>query len=136
VDKEEETTDQVKTHWAIALEWFPENNRSLSALIKNYLCPECTKKFNKEGKETPPESLIATIQSCCSQSPKFINERLPILEGIFRLFLRNGNQALDLNQLSYELGQLRGGDTYRTSPEVLLRILKSDRYYGLQEIHD
>ena len=134
MNKEETTTEEKSTRWAIALEWFPQNNRSITVLIQDYLCPECASKLNKKGKEVTPEKLIATIQNCCSQTPNFINERLSILEGIFRLFVRNGNKALSLEELSQELGELRGGSTYRTSPETLLRMLKSDRYYGLQEI--
>ena len=76
---------------------------------------------------------MSTIHNCCSHNPDFINDRLPILEGAFRLFLANGNQPLDLEELGNQLSERRGGDPYRTSPETLNRILKNDRYYGLQE---
>ena len=52
----------------------------------------------------------------------------------FRLFLVNGNQPLDLEELSKQLAEWRGGDTYRTSPEILSRLLDSSQYYGLRRV--
>jgi hypothetical protein len=134
MDKEENTTEREKTYWAIALDWFTENDRSISVLIIEYLCPDCARKTSEAKKQPTPESLIATVHKCCAQLPGFINERQPILESVFRFFLRNGNKALELADLGLELSQLRDGDTYHTSPESLVRILRSDRYYGLQEV--
>jgi hypothetical protein len=136
MEKTETVTERTKTHWAIALDWYQQNNRSISTLIRDYLCPECARRLSEGGKNIPTEDLISTIQNCCSRQPDFFNERLPILESVFRLFLSNGNNPLELDELGQELGRLRGGDTYRTSPEVLLRILKSDGFYGLQETED
>ena len=133
MDKEEINTEQPNTYWAIALDWFQQNDRSISALIQDYLCPKCAKQLSAEGKENPPDALLATIRDCCSHVPDFITDRLPILESVFRLFLANGNQPLELEELGNQLSELRGGDIYRASPEILLRLLKNDRYYGLQE---
>ena len=133
VDKEEISTEQPKTYWSIAPDWFQQNNRSISTLIQDYLCPKCAKQLSVEGKENPPDALLSTIRDCCSHVPDFITDRLPILESVFRLFLANGNQPLELEELGNQLSELRGGDIYRTSPEILVRILKNDRYYGLRE---
>ena len=75
-----------------------------------------------------------TIKDCCSKAPNFITGELPILESIFRLFLTNGNQLLGLEELGTQLSEWRGGDTYRTSVEILSRLLSSDQYYGLHQI--
>ena len=136
MDKEEVSAEQPKTRWAIALDWFQQNNRSISVLIENYLCPKCAKKWSAEGKKDSPKILMSTINKCCSNTPAFINERSPVLDSVFRLFLGNGNQPLELEELGNQLSQLRGGDPYRTSPETLSRLLKSDRYYGLQEFSE
>ena len=133
MDKEEISTKQPKTCWSIAPDWFQQNNRAISALIQDYLCPKCAKRLSAEGKGNPPDALLATIRDCCSQAPDFITDRLPILESVFRLFLANGNQPLKLEELGNQLSELRGGDIYRTSPEILFRLLKNDRYYGLRE---
>jgi hypothetical protein len=124
----------VKTRWAIVPEWFSLNNRSITAILQQYLCHECSKKFQTEGKESTPESLMAAIGSCCSHFPGFINEKLPVLEGVFRFFLTNGNTPVTIEELSEQINYTRGGSAYRYSPEALLRVLKADEYYGIQEI--
>jgi hypothetical protein len=134
---QEETVEvPEKTRWAIAPDWFFRNNRSITALLKNYLCPDCAGRFSIEGKEKSAERLLATISHCCSHSPDFIHEKLPVLEGIFRLFLANGNVPATVEEISEQLKRLRGGNTYQNSTETLLRILEADMYYGLQETPD
>jgi hypothetical protein len=105
-------------------------------LVQGYLCAECRKKLTAEGKEVPAEELLSRIRDCCSHTPGFITERLPILESIFRLLLALGNQPLSLEELGRQLSEWRSGDTYRTSPEILSRLLKNEQYYGLREAPD
>ena len=136
MDKEEISTELLKARWAIAPEWFPENNRSISALIQNCLCPRCARQLSAGEKENSPDVLMQTIKECCSREPGFITNRLPILEGVFRLFLANGNQPLDLEELENQLSEWRGKDSYHTSEEILARLLKDERYYGIRQVID
>jgi hypothetical protein len=107
----------------------------MATLTQSYLCPKCAKRLSAKGKSGSPEALMSAIKSCCSRAPGFINDRLPLLESIFRLFLANGNQPLNLEELGTQLSELRGGDQYRTSAETLSHLMKNDRYYGLKEIN-
>lgn len=126
----------VKTRWAIAPDWFPLNHRSITTILQSYLCPECAKKFHSEDKKCTPESLIATINNCCSHSPGFMNDKLPVLEEIFRFFLTNGNSPVTIEELGEQMNRICGGNAYHNSPATLLRVLRTDMYYGLQEIPD
>jgi len=121
-------TDQVRPRWFINLDWYQQNNRSFSALAQGCLCPKCREQL-KEG-EILAADLLTTIKDCCSKTPDFINGRLPILESIFRLFLANSNQPLDLEELRKQLSDWRGR---ATSVEILPRLLENDRYYGLRQ---
>jgi hypothetical protein len=136
MENDETTIELLKVRWAIDVAWFQQNDRSISVLLDDYLCPDCARKFSTGEKEYSPKALMSAIKSCCSRRPDFINERLPILEGIFRFFLSKGNQPFDLEELGNQLSQLRGGDPYRSSPDTLSRLLKNDRYYGFQEIKE
>jgi hypothetical protein len=124
----------VERRWAITPNWFSVNNRSMTAILENCLCQECNKKIHSEGKQSTPESLMEAILNCCSHSPGFINEKMPVLEAIFRFFLTNGNTPVTIEELIEQINRLKGGNAYYNSPEALLRILKADIYYGLQEI--
>ena len=122
---------ELTQRWFIDLAWLEQHHRSL--LAQGCLCPRCAKK--QEGKSEPilPAKLISNIKDCCAKTSDFISDRLPILESVFRLFLANGNQPLSLDELSKQLAKRRGGDTQRTSVEILSRLLRDERYYGLRQ---
>ena len=132
--EEDVTTDQASPRWFIDFGWYQQSNRSLSVLARDYLCPECRERLTLSGAGVPADEMVATIRDCCSRAPGFISSRTPILECVFRLFLANGNQPLDLEELGKELSERLGGDTYRTSTEVLSPLLSRDRYYGLRQV--
>jgi len=134
MSEEDIVTEQVRPRWFIDFNWYQENSRSFFALAQASLCAKCREQL-KEG-EISADDILTTIRDCCSKNPAFITDRLPILESIFRLFLANGNQPLDLEELGEQLREWRGGDTYRTSAEVLSRLLSSDQCYGLRQAPD
>lgn len=128
------TTDQPKPRWFIDLDWYQQSNRSFFSLAQGCLCSKCHERLKMGG--ISAAELLTTIKNCCSKTPGFITGKLPILESIFRLFLASGNQPLDLEELGRQLAYWRNGDTYRTSPKLLSRLLTSDRYYGLRQVAD
>jgi len=132
---EEITTEQPK-RWFIDLSWFHQNGRSISPLLWGCLCAKCRRQLSAEGKEISEAELLATVNRCCRHDPRFITGQQPILESTFRFFLANENQPLTLEELGEQLSKRRGGDAYRTLEEILLRLLKSDQYYGLRPAPD
>ena len=133
MNEEDISTDQVKPCWFIDLDWYQQNNRSFFDMARGHLCPKCGERL--EG-EISADELLTTIKDCCSKTPGFITDKLPILESIFRLFLANGNHPLDVEELGEQLSEWRGGDAYRTSAEVLSPLLKDEQYYGIRQVKD
>lgn len=134
MEKEESNFEQAEQRWFIDLSWHHKNNRSFSILARDSLCAKCRKRLKSE--EMAAKDLITNIKDCCSGTPEFITERVPLLQSVFRLFLANGNQPLTLEEISQQLSKLRGGNDSRTSVEVLSRLLTSDRYHGLRPVED
>jgi len=133
MNKDVTVTEQ---RWAINLEWLRANNRSFTNTVKNSLCPKCRKKLKIDHVELKANDLLKALKTCCSKSVDFITPTLPIHESVFRIFLANGNQPLTLQELGDQLNQRRGMDSYRTSVQVLSRLLKNDQHYGLQPVPD
>ena len=125
--------DQVKPRWFIDLDWYQQNKRSFSDMARAHLCPECRERLKEDA---PADKLFTAIKDCCSRTPGFIMENLPVLESIFCLFLANGNQPLDLEALGEQLSEWRGVDTYRSSAEILSSLLEDERYYGIRQVVD
>ena len=128
------TNDQPVGRWFIDLDWLEQNNRSFLALAQGCLCPKCRERLEEGKGEISAADLLATIKDCCSKTPGFVTDRSPILESVFRFFLANGNQPLDLEELGKHLVERRGGDTQRTSAEILSRLLSHDQHYGLRPL--
>jgi hypothetical protein len=133
-DTEEISVEEEEPRWAIDPGWFEANNRSMLALVKSGLCSKCRKRLDSGGKWGSLDDLMTAVRECCSNEPDYITGELPIMESVFRLFLANGNQALDLIELGRQLSERRGVDTYRTSVEILSRLLKYDKYYGIRPV--
>lgn len=130
---EEIAVEQEQLRWHIDRGWLEANNRSWFALVRGSMCPKCLKRLDS-GKQKSFDDILTTVRDCCSNEPDFISGGLPIMESVFRLFLANGNEPLDLIELGRQLSERRGVDTYRTSVEMLSRLLKRDEYYGIRPV--
>jgi len=135
-DIEDISSDQPRQRWFIDLEWYQHNNRSFFFLAKSCLCPKCRELVKGDEGAVPVANVLKAIKNCCSKCPDFITSRQPVLDSIFRLFLANGNQPLDIEEMSNQLSERRGANAYPTSYEVLSRLLKNDHYYGLRQVQE
>ena len=132
MESEDTGVEQEEQRWFIDIDWLERNDRSFPALAERCLCSDCRKRLRDSRGRLSDDELFATVRDCCSGAPGFISGATPIMESAFRLFLANGNQPLDLIELGRQLSDWRGVDTYRTSVEILSRLLRHDRYYGIR----
>lgn len=126
--------EQPQSRWFIDPDWYEQNKRSFFDLAQRSLCPKCTEKLGKKKKKPTTEDVLKAIQDCCTSSPDYITSKMPMMEGIFRVLLANGNQPLDIAELGKQLSERRGGDIYAASPQVLTRLLSNDRWYGFRQV--
>jgi len=126
--------DQPTGRWFIDLKWLEKNNRSFLVLARGALCSQCREQMEEKKEKMAAADLLARIKDCCSQSPEFITERSPIMESVFRLFLANGNQPLELEEMGKQLAERRGGAPHVPSMAVLARLLGNERFYGLRQV--
>jgi hypothetical protein len=134
VEADDINNDQVTSYWCIDLDWYEKSNRSFISLASERLCPECRKRYNRDNNQVSANELLASIKDCCSKKPGFIAADQPIMESVFRLFLSNSNQPLEMAELSRQLGEWRGGTSQRTSIGILSRLLQGDHHYGIRQV--
>ena len=125
------TTEEAEPRYFIDQNWYQGNERSLIALVQSRLCPACRSRLETGGKRGRTSDPLARVVECCSKNEDFFNPRLPVMESVFRLFLANGNQPLSVEEIWEHLLEMQGGSPLSLSPQVLRRLLDSDRYYGL-----
>ena len=134
MDSEETSVEYEEQNWHIDVDWLEQNNRSFSSLAERCLCSDCKKRFRNEQIKLSVEELFTNIRNCCSGTTSYVSSTTPIMESAFRLLLANGNQPLDLIEMGRQLSDWRGIDTYRTSVDVLSRLLSKDMYYGIRPV--
>ena len=134
--KDEISNNQSSARWSIDVDWYTQRGRSFPTLLQSCLCEDCRKKLSGEVAQPSDADLLKQLSKCCSHSPDFITGQTPILESIFRFLIASGNRPTIVEELGRQLSERRGGDISRTSPDVLLRLLKNDRYYGFHQAVD
>jgi hypothetical protein len=121
---------EKQLHYFIDLDWYRQKERSFATLAASRLCPTSRKKEKTKSEAV----LLRAIRQCCSKRDGFITPNMPLLEMVFRIFLANGNQPLDLEQIQEQLQKWLGDSSNARDFSVtkLKRILDNDRYYGLR----
>jgi len=125
-------TDEAQCSYFIDMNWYQDNDRSFTMLTASRLCPSSQKKKIPKS-ET---ALLKTIADCCSKQEDYITPNMPLLEMVFRLFLANSNQPMNLGRIQEELQQRLSASAEPRDVSIpkLKRILDNDRYYGLRPI--
>jgi hypothetical protein len=130
----EQDTDigENQLRYFIDLHWYQRQGRSLATLATSRLCPISRKKEKTKSEAV----LMRVIRQCCSKRDGFVTPNMPLLEMVFRLFLANGNQPLNLEQIQEQLQKWLGDSSNARDLSIpkLKRILDNDRYYGLRAI--
>jgi hypothetical protein len=124
----------VDTRFHIDLSWWEKQNKDIRVFLKDLLCEECrdhvgdlsdvkiVDMIDPETAEiTQVDAIWEAIRACCSVQPGYITVDTPLLEGIFRLFLANGNKPLSVLELHGRLD--------KKPPETILRMLTRGRVY-------
>lgn len=123
---------QSEDKWVIDLDWLTNNDRSLTVMVTEYLCPKCRKKLKVDRTEIQPLEILKSIKTCCSKGTDFLSPMLPLQESVFRVLLANGNKGMTIDEINVDLGNRRSIDVYRNSPMLLERLLKNDDRYGFR----
>ncbi|HUT15734.1 MAG TPA: hypothetical protein VMY98_05770 [Anaerolineae bacterium] len=124
----------VNTRFHIDFSWWDRQNKDIRVFMRDMLCAECrdavgslsdTRVVDMIDPETAEVTEVGAIweciRACCRTKPEYITADTPILDGIFRTFLANGNKSLSVLELYERLG--------KGPPEMILRMLTKGRIY-------
>ncbi len=126
-----------KTPFHIDFDWWKQNENDWHVHLRSLLCPthlaymEANPNASQvdfvdpeTGEVTPMDALQQLILSHCSQQPGFISDETQMVESIFRVFLQNGNQPLDSDELAEK--------TNRSANTILITISGPRVYKGIR----
>ena len=148
--------EEAKPKFYIDLRWYDEHARSFRAVAQTRLCDSCKDKIGTETQERVPsidkktgrvvfelknvpfaENPMSVIRTCCSKRRDYITPETPVLEAIFRILLATSNQPMEAERLREELGNYvsMSERPHAYAPELMERMIRSDRNYGLREFN-
>ncbi len=131
----------LNTPFHISHEWWKRADRDLRVELRSHLCAEhravYADHFDTEvidwidlrtAEVTRVDGLQHVIREHCSRQPSYLDERVSIVDAVFRVFLSNGNEPLSPRHLADMIG--RPADT-------ILRTLSGRTVYkGLRPVMD
>ena len=108
----------VRTTFQIDFEWWKESERDWHVYLRSLLCPAHQESLAglEEGQmidwvdENTAEvrevdGIQHALMSHCARQPEFVTQQTALVEGVFRLFLVNGNQPMSAEDLSKRLSR-------------------------------
>lgn len=123
----------LDTPFHIDYDWWERQGLQISVELRAHLCQEHrlvfaehydTEKIDwideQTGEVTQIDGLQHVLQVHCSEQPGYINERLSLVDAVFRVFLANGNTPLSCKELGNAVGQ---------PPDKILRTLAGHQVY-------
>lgn len=144
--------EEQKARYFIDERWFTEQNKSFRTFAQVRMCPQCRRKLGTEVQERVPtvdprgrvvyetraipfgSNPLSEIRKHCSKEPAYITAETPLLEALFRMFLANGNQPIDIEQIREQLSTYvpmsEKPSGFRA--EVLVRLLETPNAYGMR----
>lgn len=101
------------TRFHIDFLWWKENDSNWRIFLQGYLCEKHQEMFQDQTEDViidtvDPETaeihqedgLLYELMNHCARQPEFINDNMPLIAKVFRIFLANGNLPLSAAELS------------------------------------
>lgn len=130
----------LETHFHIDFDWWKNNENDWHIHLRSLLCAEHREKFLDvpAGAMTDyidPDTaevyqmgaLQQVILSHCSHQPDFVTHQTQLVEGVFRIFLANGNTPLNSLELADKLG--------RPANTILITLTGPRVYKGIRPLN-
>lgn len=144
--------EEEKSRYYVDEKWYTAHNKSFRAVAQTRMCPSCRRKLGTEVQERVPtvdargrvvyemrsvpfaSNPLSEIRKHCSKESGYLTAETPVLEALFRVFLANGNQPIDVDAIREQLaGYVPSTERPRGyAPELLQRLLDSSNQYGLR----
>ena len=131
----------LQTPYHIDFSWWKQNDRAWRVHLQSLLCLEHQEAFeniDKTEKVDWVDPATAEVQqvdglqhillSHCAQEEDFLDSRTALTEAIFRLFMKNGNAPMSVEEIAKRLDR---------KPVPILRTLSGGRVYrGVRPVLD
>lgn len=124
---------QLTTPFKIDFDWWKKNDRDWRVYLRSFLCAEHQAMYKtvdnneiidwvdpKTGEITQVDGLFHILMTHCAKEESFLNNRMALVDSVFRILLANGNQPMTPKEL---------GERLKRPASTILRTLSGFRIY-------
>jgi len=129
----------LTTPFKIDFDWWKKHDRDYRVYLRSFLCDEHQEVFESLNNDetidwvdpqtaevTQVDGLQHVLITHCAKQENFLNNRMALVDSVFRIFLSNGNEPLTPEEL---------GDALNRPASTILRTLSGIRVYkGIRPI--
>ncbi len=107
-------------------------DRAMDGVLAARRCSACQGRLEKGSALPSAADQIKQIAECCAKQEDFIKSGMPLLEIVFRVLLKGGNQPMGLQDIHYAVSEEWAQPTHpmNIAIDALKRALDQDRFYG------
>ncbi|GMR09722.1 MAG: hypothetical protein BMS9Abin28_0542 [Anaerolineae bacterium] len=130
----------LETAFHIDYGWWDRSDRNLDVYLRSHLCREHQEMYTDIDRkmkvdhvdlQTAEVSVVSRIEhlltSHCAQQDDYLTPQTSLVNGVFRVFLANGNTPLMPEELAHKIGR---------PARMILRTLSGPRVYkGIRPAH-
>lgn len=130
----------TRTPFHIDFDWWQQTENDWHVHLRSLLCDahqqlfveiETSQLIDHVDPVTAEVRQIDGLQhmliSHCAQQPEFLDIHTALVDGVFKVFLANGNAPLNAEELGARLGR---------PPDIILKTLSGPRIYrGIRQVH-
>ncbi len=131
----------LDTPYHIDFEWWNKSDRDLRVYLRSHLCEMHREMYAESAghdaidwvdaqtaEVKPVDGIVYQLRVHCSQMSDYITEFTSVVDAVFRVFLVNDNQPLNMRQLGERIGK---------DPELILKTISGKTVYkGLRPATD
>ncbi len=120
--------------YAIDLDWYRATGRSLEKLLESRRCASCQDERRRGNAPASVEEHLREIPRGCSRKKEYLGDHMPLMEVVFRIFLRGGNTPKTAEDVHRELSaHLEARPYSRVLPlQWIERMLNGRNPYGIR----
>ena len=134
-NKEKDTAEVAR--YQIDVDWYKRTGKNLGELLLNRRCGTCRKEINKDPDNYPSiKEHFTQFSKCCGPKDDYLGEYMSIKEIVFRILVRDRNQAKTIDGIYKGLSAHLHSRSYsRVIPASwLTKMLEADETYGIHSV--
>ena len=131
-----ETEEEQPPKYIIDTEWYERRRRSFPTLLRSRIRLLGGVELEERLAKKKEGAILKALQKYKLEDLDFIPPDLPLMEAVFRVYLKEGNKPMTSDEIRDQLMKWwrQTGPYKDVEPHILTRMLDNDQQYGFRRL--